>query len=119
MVCGLQIVSGGSAMRLKLIYFPSSHHGSQHPAHIIGLFTVAVFGPFSTHFQLHFWIIFIVWQKNDYKMKQKMKPKMVTMNTPKCKMGQKCILHGLWQCWLAIAQSALSNSALRPLKRLS
>jgi hypothetical protein len=37
------------------------------------------------HFWLHFWIIFIVWQKNDYKMKQKMKPKMVTVNAPKRK----------------------------------
>jgi hypothetical protein len=25
---------------------------------ILGLFTVAIFGPFSAHFRLHFWIIF-------------------------------------------------------------
>jgi hypothetical protein len=24
----------------------------------IGLFTVGIFGPFSAHFRLHFWIIF-------------------------------------------------------------
>ena len=33
----------------------------------------------------HFWFIFFVWQKNDYKMKLKMKSKMVTVNAPKCK----------------------------------
>ena len=37
----------------------------------LGLFTVAIFGPFSAHFRLHFWIIFIVWQKNDIKWNQK------------------------------------------------
>jgi hypothetical protein len=31
----------------------------------VGLFTVAIFGPFLASFWLHFWIIFIIWQKND------------------------------------------------------
>ena len=26
--------------------------------HILGLFTVAIFGPFLAHFQTHFWLIF-------------------------------------------------------------
>jgi hypothetical protein len=37
-----------------------SQHDKQLPdvAETLGLFMVAIFGPFSAHFQLHFWIIF-------------------------------------------------------------
>ena len=48
----------------------------------IGSFTVAIFASFLLHFCSHFCIIFIVWQKNGYKMKQKMKTKNVTVNAP-------------------------------------
>ena len=82
---------------------------------IIGLFTVAIFGPFLTHFWLHFWIIFVVWQKNDYKMKKKMTWKWLPWtpwNAKITKMRAKCILHVHRLCWQC---SAHSNSTSKDL----
>ena len=47
----------------------------------LGMFTVAIFGPFSAHFWLHFWIIF---GRRMIRMDWKMTWNMATMNTLKC-----------------------------------
>ena len=60
--CYVKVASGMCKMKANVIAFqspiPKVYDVLPPPCSELGLFTVAILGPFSAHFQTHFWAIF-------------------------------------------------------------